>query len=79
MASYNNNWETEAKDLPCEDNYSPIKVCGTDGKDYINKSVLRCKQETEYGKRENLQLWHIEPCWIWERYGLATSTFCFVS
>lgn len=79
MASYNNDWKIEAKREPCETLYDGGGACGTDGKDYPNVSSLECEQKREYGKRVNLQLWHIHPCLIWERYGLATSTFCFVS
>lgn len=62
--------------------YVPLSiytVCGTDGKNYKNVYRLKCAQHTEYGKRVNLQMSHSWECYIWEEYGIATSTILFVS
>lgn len=54
-------------------------VCGTDGKTYTNRQFLMCAQHREYGKRINLQESHYWVCYIWEEYGISTSTLLFVS
>lgn len=56
-----------------------IYVCGSDGKTYTNIHHLWCAQKSEYGRKINLQLirrWH---CFIWEKYGIETTTFLYVS
>lgn len=57
--------------------YSP--VCGTDGVTYVNTWTLECVQSKEYGKRVHLEQEHRGACWIWEKYGLETSTVFHVS
>lgn len=56
-----------------------VYECGSDGITYKNIYYLWCKQKTEYGKRVNLQLKHPFRCFIWESYGIETTTFLFVS
>lgn len=56
-----------------------VYVCGSDGKTYTNIYRLWCAQNKEYGKRVNLQLKHEWRCFIWESYGIETTTFLFVS
>lgn len=62
--------------------YVPLtknSVCGTDGKTYKNEFHLMCVQHQEYGKRINLQMNHNWECYLWEEYGIATSTILIVS
>lgn len=40
-------------------------LCGTDGKTYRDQNLFKCIQETEYGKRVNLQLSHNGSCFEW--------------
>lgn len=53
-------------------------VCGSDGKRY-HRLYFKCEQDTEYGKRVNLQFRHIGECFIWEEYGIETTTINIVS
>lgn len=56
-----------------------IYVCGSDGKTYNNIHYLWCAQKSEYGRKINLQLIHQWRCFIWEKYGIDTTTFLCVS
>lgn len=65
MVACTNDWKIEAKSAPepkCEIFYSCLIACGTDGKNYVNISYLKCKQGSEYGKHVNLQLKHTLFC-----------------
>lgn len=84
MEVNNDDWKIETGDRwynltrQCEMRYHHEYICGSDGKDY-HVDLLKCVQESEYGKRVNLQLSHEWRCFIWERQGLQTSTFFIVS
>lgn len=75
MTTYSN------AEYKCETSYDGLPlVCGTDGKTYGNLGRLNCEiEETEYGKRINLQLKHDGACWIWEKYGYDTYAVILVS
>lgn len=86
MAVNTNDWEIEAQRLPhlpnmvCYSRFEGIyTVCGSDGKDYPCMQLLECAQETDHGTRVNLQLVRRWPCFIWDKLGIDTSTFFFVS
>lgn len=49
----------------CWTSYSmyPPLVCGTDGITYKENGRFQCAQNSEYGKRVNLQIEKRGPCW----------------
>lgn len=56
-----------------------VYVCGSDSKTYKNIYYLWCEQKEEYGIRVNLHLKHEWKCFIWESYGIETTTILCVS
>lgn len=58
-------------------------VCGSDGKTYANKYKLRnvidCLKEKNNATSVDLHLVHHWSCFIWEKYGIGTTSFILVS
>lgn len=54
-------------------------LCATDGITYRDKHVFKCVQETEYGKRVNLQLSHNGACFTWRLLWNTIAPYLIVS
>lgn len=54
-------------------------LCATDGHTYRDKYEFKCVQESEYGKRINLQLSHNGACFTWRLLWNTIEPFLIVS
>lgn len=54
-------------------------LCATDGHTYRDKNIFKCVQESEYGKRVNLQLSHKGHCFEWPMLWKTIAPFLYVS
>lgn len=58
-------------------------VCGSDGKTYFNKyrlqNAIECLKEKNNVTSVDLHLVHHWGCFIWEKYGIGTTSFILVS
>lgn len=54
-------------------------LCGTDGNTYRDKYIFKCVQESQYGKRVNLQLSHNGSCFTWRLLWYTIRPYLMVS